>query len=234
LNNKKCLIIRAGLVDYSEALDVQKKILQLKMEERMVEDIVFFLEHPPTITIGKKGSLDELLVNKVKLEEKGIFTCHIGRGGKVTYHGPGQLVGYPLLNLIDYGKDLHFYLRNIEEVIIRTLKEFGVETQRKKGLTGVWVQNKKIASIGVQVKRWISMHGFALNVNCDLGYFNLIQPCGMKSGIMTSLVNILGNKIKLEDVEENMIINFAKVFMVKTEKISFHQLKEKISYQVYS
>lgn len=233
MNNKKCLVIRAGLVDYPEALDVQKKILQLKGNGKIIEDIVFFLQHPPTITIGKKGSLDELLVNKVKLEEKGIFTCHIGRGGKVTYHGPGQLVGYPLLNLINYGKDLHFYLRNLEEVIIRTLKEFGVEAQRKKGLTGVWVQNKKIASIGVQVKRWISMHGFALNVNCDLGYFNLIQPCGMESGIMTSLVDVLKNTIKLEDVEENMIVNFAKVFLIKIKRISFYQLKEKIGYQAY-
>jgi len=140
---KKCLLVEAGLIEYAKALDLQKRILQAKKERRMEEDVLILLEHPPTITIGKKGSPGEILVDKVKLEKRGISVHEIGRGGKVTYHGPGQLVGYPLLNLTDYGKDLHLYLRNLEEVIIRTLKDFGILARRKKGFTGVWVNNKE-------------------------------------------------------------------------------------------
>ena len=195
----------------------------------MKEDVLLLLEHPPTITIGKKGSTGEILINKIKLKENGISVYEIGRGGKVTYHGPGQLVGYPILNLANYGKDLHLYLRNLEEVIIATLKKFGILATRKKGLTGVWVNDKKIASIGIQVKNWISMHGFALNVNCDLGYFELIQPCGMESKIMSSLEVILKEKIELGDVIAKLIPSFIKIFEIKFPlKLSFRELEDKL------
>ena len=235
MDNKRCLVVNAGLVDYKKALRLQETVFQLKRDGKMPEDVVLLLEHPPTITIGKKGSLMEIVVDREKLKRKGISLYDVGRGGKVTYHGPGQLVGYPLLDLTGYNRDLHLYLRNLEEVIMKALNDFGVPARRKSGLTGVWVQDKKIASIGVQVKSWISMHGFALNVNCDLSYFNLIHPCGMHSEIMTSLANILRHDVRNEDVAERLIAHFARVFVVKAKRISIHQLKEKIHHHlIYS
>jgi len=230
--DKKCLVIRAGLVDYGRALRLQENIFKLKKEGKLDDDVVIFLQHPPTITIGKKGSLNELLAGKKELEKKGIVLYEIGRGGRITYHGPGQLVGYPILDLANYGRDLHLYLRLLEEVIIRTLEDFGIVAERKKGLTGVWVKDKKIASIGVQAKSWISMHGFAFNINCDLSYFNLIQPCGLQPQVITSLATILQKDIKVEEVEENVLSHFTEVFSVKTKQISFGQLLGKINYQI--
>jgi len=229
LETHRCFIVNLGLIDYKKALYLQEKILKAKREKKMKEDVLLLLEHPPTITIGKKGSTGEILINKIKLKENGISVYEIGRGGKVTYHGPGQLVGYPILNLANYGKDLHLYLRNLEEVIIATLKKFGILATRKKGLTGVWVNDKKIASIGIQVKNWISMHGFALNVSCDLGYFELIQPCGMESKIMSSLEVILKEKIELEDVIAKLIPSFIKIFEIKFPlQLSFRELEDKL------
>jgi len=229
LETHRCFIVNLGLIDYKKALYLQEKILKAKREKKMKEDVLLLLEHPPTITIGKKGSTGEILINKIKLKENGISVYEIGRGGKVTYHGPGQLVGYPILNLANYGKDLHLYLRNLEEVIIATLKEFGILATRKKGLTGVWVNDKKIASIGIQVKNWISMHGFALNVSCDLGYFELIQPCGMESKIMSSLEVILKEKIELGDVIAKLIPSFIKIFEIKFPlQLSFRELEDKL------
>lgn len=232
MDNKRCLVTKAGLVDYGKALELQEKIFQLKKQEEMEEDVVIFLQHPPTITVGKKGSLNELSIKRRELDEKGILLYHIGRGGKITYHGPGQIVGYPILDLTNYGKDLHLYLRYLEEVIIGTLTEFNVLAQRKRGLTGVWVEDKKIASIGVQAKNWISMHGFAFNINCDLSYFNLIQPCGLKSQVMTSLAHLLQKDIRVGEVEERIISHFAKVFSVRIRPVSIQQLQRKIGYQI--
>ncbi|MBE0479192.1 lipoyl(octanoyl) transferase LipB [Candidatus Aerophobetes bacterium] len=225
-NNQKCLIVRAGLLEYPKALKLQEKIFQLKREGKIKEDVAIFLEHPPTITIGKKGSLNEILLDEEKLKQKGIFLCKTGRGGKVTYHGPGQIVAYPILNLLNYGKDLHLYLRCLEEVIIKTLRDFDVFAERKKGLTGAWVEDKKIASIGVQIKNWTSMHGLAFNINCDLAYFNLIQPCGMEPEVMTSLGCILKKNIEMQNVEERLIYHFSKVFSVRIQILSLDELKK--------
>lgn len=229
MKNRKCLIVDVGLIDYKKALDLQEKILQAKREKRIEEDVLLLLEHPPTITIGKRGSREEILLDKVKLHKSGISIYEIGRGGRVTYHGPGQLVGYPILNLVNYGKDLHLYLRNLEEVIIRTLRGFDILAKRERGLTGVWVNGKKIASIGVQVKNWISMHGFALNVNCDLNYFDLIKPCGMESKVMSSIAITLGRKVKMEDVTTSLIFHFRQIFSVQTTKVSLQALKSRIN-----
>lgn len=232
---KKCFVVKAGLIDYKEALKLQENIFQYKKEGKLQEDVVILLQHPPTITIGRKGSLKEILVDMKELKQKGVFFYEIGRGGKVTYHGPGQLVGYPILDLRSYGRDLHLYLRGLEEVIIKTLDEFGIKAHRKEGLTGVWIKNKKVASIGIQVKSWISMHGFALNVNCDLTYFNLIQPCGMESEVMTSITKILNKNIDIKEVEEKLIPNLADVFSLAPEEISLSLLQSKVGYQlIYS
>lgn len=223
--NKKCLVVEAGLIEYAKALDLQKKILQAKKKRWMEEDVLILLEHPPTITIGRKGSSSEILVDKAKLKKRGISVYQIGRGGKVTYHGPGQLVGYPLLNLTHYGKDLHLYLRNLEEVIIRTLKDFAILAQRRRGLTGVWVKNKKIASLGVEVKSWISLHGFALNVNCDLSYFDLIQPCGMQPEVMISMAIALGSQVKIKEVSSRLVSHFGEIFLTSPQKITLEELE---------
>ena len=232
---KKCFVVKAGLIDYKKALKLQESVFQYKKEGKLQEDVVILLQHPPTITIGRKGSLKEILVGIRELKQKGVFFYEIGRGGKVTYHGPGQLVGYPILDLRSYGRDLHLYLRGLEEVIIKTLDEFGIKAHRKEGLTGVWIKNKKVASIGIQVKSWISMHGFALNVNCDLTYFNLIQPCGMESEVMTSITKILNKNIDIKEVEEKLIPNLAKVFSLTPKEISLSLLQSKVGYQlIYS
>lgn len=233
MDDNICLAVKLGLIDYKEALRLQEEIFQGKKEKRLKEDVLILLEHPPTITVGKKGSLKEILVDKLELEQRGIFIYEIGRGGKVTYHGPGQIVGYPILDLVKYNKDLHLYLRQLEEVIIRCLRGFGILAQRRKELTGVWVKDKKIASIGIQVKSWISMHGFALNVNCALDYFNLIQPCGMEPEVMTSLTAILKKDVKIEEVKESLISNFAKIFSLKMERISLSTLREKLTIKLF-
>lgn len=220
------LILEAGLIDYAEALALQQKIFRAKKEKRVKEDILILLEHPPTITIGKKGSSSEILASEDKLKEERISVYHIGRGGKATYHGPGQLVGYPIIDLTQQGKDLHLYLRNLEEVIIRTLRDFGILAGRKKGLTGVWVNNQKIASIGIEIKNWISLHGFALNVNCDLSHFGLIQPCGMKSTIMTSLAEVSDRQVKMEKVTACLIRHFEQIFAISLRKISLQKLQK--------
>lgn len=219
VDKRSCLLIKPGILDYKKALNLQESIFKAKKEGKIEEEVLIFLQHPPTITIGKKGSLNEILMDTSKLKQKGISIYNTGRGGRVTYHGPGQIVGYPIFDLRKHKKDLHLYLRNLEEVIIKSLSDFGVKAGRKKGLTGVWVNEKKIASIGVQVKNWISMHGFALNVNCDLSYFKLIQPCGMQAEVMTSLNNILQNNVEIERVEESLVKNFKKIFHLTSIKI---------------
>lgn len=217
---KNCLLIESGQIDYGRALHLQKRIFQIKKEGKLKKDVLILLEHSPTITIGKRGSREEILADKSSLKRKGISVYEIGRGGRLTYHGPGQLVGYPLLDLTNYGKDLHLYLRNLEELIIRTLQDFDIQGRRRKGLTGVWIKSKKIASIGVEVKRWMSLHGFALNVNTDLDYFSFIQPCGMEAQIMTSMDKLTDKNLSVEEVARKLVSHFEDVFSVEVQRIS--------------
>lgn len=189
------------------------KLLE-KRKNGEIGDTLLLLEHPPTFTIGRKGDKEHLLINEKYLSERGIHFEEISRGGDITFHGPGQLVGYPIIDLNAKGKDVHKYLRDIEEFIISVLKDFDIEANRIEGLTGVWVEGNKIASIGVGVKRWITYHGFALNVNTDLSYFDLIVPCGIPDVKMTSVAGWLGaqDELPLEDVEEIVIKEFVKTF----------------------
>lgn len=225
---RECLIVNLKKIEYEKAWHLQKKIFQAKLEKKLDRDVLLLLEHPHTITVGKKGGKDEVLADSEKLKKKGISIFYIGRGGRVTYHGPGQLVGYPILNLNSYLNDLHLYLRYLEEVLIRTLKEFRIEAGRINGLTGVWVGRRKIASIGIKVRRWITLHGFALNVNTELSYFNLIQPCGMKAQIMTSMERILNRNVKIEEVVEKLVPKFSDIFGVRIREISLSNLQEKL------
>lgn len=211
---KKVRVLRLGLIEYGKALTLQRAFAQARIEGK-VGDLLLLLEHPPVITLGRGAKWEHLLMDPKSLHGRGIAVFEVERGGDVTYHGPGQLVGYPILDLSLYGRDLHRYMRNLEEVLMLTLKDFGVVAERLQGLTGVFVQGKKIASLGVHVRRWVSWHGFALNVSTDLSFFNLIVPCGLRGVEMASLETCLGRKVPMEEVIERVILHFQGVFQVE-------------------
>ncbi|HRH34170.1 MAG TPA: lipoyl(octanoyl) transferase LipB, partial [Catalimonadaceae bacterium] len=176
----------------------------------------FFVEHSPVFTLGKSGFPENLLVSESELEERKVEFFKSNRGGDITFHGPGQLVGYPILDLDQFYTDIHRYLREIEEVIIKTIAEFGIQNGgRKEGLTGVWVGEEKICAIGVRASRWVTMHGFALNVNTNLQYFDWIVPCGIQDKGVTSMEKILGKSIDMEEVKTVLKVNFEKIFKAK-------------------
>lgn len=206
-------VYKIGLVPYKTALDLQLRLLEKRKNEE-IGDTLLLLEHPPTFTIGRKGDKEHLLINEKYLSERGIHFEEISRGGDITFHGPGQLVGYPIIDLKTKGRDVHKYLRGLEELIVSVLGDFDIEANRIEGLTGVWVNGHKIASIGVGVKRWITYHGFALNVNTELSYFDMIVPCGIPDVKMTSIGGWLKMKeeVPMEDVEETVIKAFIKTF----------------------
>ncbi|MFQ5882356.1 MAG: lipoyl(octanoyl) transferase LipB [Candidatus Methylomirabilales bacterium] len=198
-------------MDYGEALKLQRQLASARMGGEG-EDCLLLLEHPPVITLGREAKREHLLRDEPLLEQRGVKICHIERGGDVTFHGPGQLVGYPILDLTRHGKDLHLYVRNLEEVLIRTLRIYDIHGQRHAGKTGVWVQGDKIGSIGVHVSRWVSRHGFALNVNTDLSYFDLIVPCGLRGVRMTSMAAFLRREVPIQAVAETVAQQFGLVF----------------------
>lgn len=203
-----------GLIDYQEAWDLQKEILDIRYKNE-ISDMLFLLEHPHTYTLGKVADKNHLIGSDEYLEENKISVYDIDRGGDITYHGPGQIVGYPIINLNDWEKDTHKYLRALEEVIIRVCKEYGLNAERNSNHTGVWLENKKIAAIGIKVSRWITMHGFAFNVNTDLSLFQGIIPCGINDKEVTSLQRELGENLNLEKVKELLLTNFLEVFNYK-------------------
>ncbi|MBM4167505.1 MAG: lipoyl(octanoyl) transferase LipB, partial [Ignavibacteria bacterium] len=209
-------ILHLHRTDYKHTWDLQKEIFSL-VEEKAISDVFILNEHNHVYTIGKSGDENHLLASEEELKINGVDVFHIDRGGDITYHGPGQLVGYPILNLENYYCDIHRYLRDLEEVLILTLNDFGIEGTRNNDFTGVWVGENKIAAIGVKVSKWITMHGFAFNVNTDLRYFDRIIPCGIFHKGVTSLEKLLGKKIAMNEVEESVIRNFEKVFSVKAE-----------------
>jgi lipoate-protein ligase B len=206
-----CTVFKLGRVGYSEAYCLQRELLQERVGGR-ITDTLLLLEHPPTITIGKSGKLENILVSRAQLAERGIPVFLMDRGGDVTYHGPGQLVGYPIIDLRDRGRDLHRYVRDLEAVVIRTLADFGVKGGRDRTHPGVWVGDEEIAAVGLRVKRWVTMHGFALNVNVDLEPFSLIKPCGLSDGKATSISNILSRDVLLAEVTERLLAHFSEVF----------------------
>lgn len=219
-------VYKLGRVHYKQALDLQLAILN-NIKCRKARDTLLLLEHPPTFTIGRVGRTENLLKNQEELAKKGIHFEIVGRGGDITYHGPGQLVGYPIMDLSHYKQDVHLFLRNTEEMIIDALSNFNIAAERKRGYTGVWVRDEKIASIGIGVKKWITYHGFALNVNTDLSYFDMIVPCGIPDVRITSIKKELGNRedIEISEVENSIIRAFARVFKISphlSENNFFH------------
>jgi lipoyl(octanoyl) transferase len=195
----------------------------------MIGDVLLYTEHEHVYTIGKGGDNDHLLASGNELKESGVDFFQIDRGGDVTYHGPGQIVGYPIIDLNNYFPDLHRYLRNLEEVIILALRKFGIEGTREEGYTGVWVKGDKIAAIGVKVSRWVTMHGFALNVNTDLTKFARIIPCGIFHKGVTSVQSILGKSLVLEDVQTELSKAFGIVFGCQLRTVSSNDLMAEIA-----
>ncbi|MBN3520474.1 lipoyl(octanoyl) transferase LipB [Algoriphagus lutimaris] len=220
--NKKVKFRDLGFMDYQEAWDFQESIfaktVAQKIENRNssvdrqvpTENYVFFVEHPHVYTLGKSGKEENLLLDQKGLEEKKATYYKINRGGDITYHGPGQLVGYPILDLDNFFTDIHKYLRLLEEAIILTLKEYQIESGRIEGLTGVWIDHieqknpRKICALGVKSSRWVTMHGFAFNINPDLSYFGNIIPCGIDDKAVTSLSQELGKEVNLQEVKEKV------------------------------
>ncbi len=210
-----CWIIDKGLVPYREAYELQNWLVSLRLRN-LVPDCLILLEHPPVFTLGRTRGEENILVSKNILTKEKIEVISTDRGGDVTYHGPGQLVGYPILNLRDHCRKVSEYLRKIEEVIILTLKDFEVKAKRRSRYPGVWVGEKKIASIGVAIKRFrITYHGFAFNVNPDTSFFKFIHPCGIKNLEVTSLAHLLGYPPEMAEIKQKIARSFAHSFRVK-------------------
>jgi len=206
-----CIVLKMGLTEYREAYNLQRKLHRQRVEGK-IDDVILLLEHPPTITIGKSGTLDNVLVSREQLAQQGISLFFIDRGGDVTYHGPGQLVGYPIFDLRQKGKDLRSYVKNLEEVILRTLRDFSIDGDRDECHPGVWVNGEEIAAIGLSLRRWVSLHGFALNINVDLKHFSFVNPCGFSDRRATSMSKILGSHVPMQEATNCLISHFYEVF----------------------
>jgi lipoyl(octanoyl) transferase len=229
--NKTVEIQDLGLKDYKQTWDYQeqlfKAIVDIKIQNRRDDtqlktpNYFLFVEHPHVYTLGKSGDASNMLLNERQLAEKGATFYKINRGGDITYHGPGQIVGYPILDLDNFFTDIHKYLRYLEEMIILTLAEYGLKAERSEGETGVWLDvgtpfARKICAMGVRASRWVTMHGFALNVNADLGYFDNIIPCGIRGKAVTSLNVELGvDKVDEAEVKEKLLKYFTALFGAK-------------------
>jgi len=200
-----------GLIDYKEAWDLQHETFE-KRNAGEVSDILYLLEHPNTYTLGKTANRMNLIGSEGFIKRHNVQIYDIDRGGDITYHGPGQIVGYPIIDLKDWEQDTHKYLRNLEEVIIQTVAEYGIEGGRKEEYTGVWIGERKICAIGIKVSRSITMHGYALNVNTDLDMFSGIVPCGITDKKVTSLQHELGKEIIIDEVKTKIVENFKKLF----------------------
>jgi lipoate-protein ligase B len=207
---------RLGRIDYAAALEIQKRTERAVLTGQQ-PDTLLLLEHPHTLTLGRRSAADGVLASEDDLSARTIQVFETNRGGKTTYHGLGQLVGYPIINLSPAREDVHRYVRDLEEVLIRTMRDFGIEAFRIKGLTGAHTERGKVAAIGVHIARWVTTHGFALNVNTDLSYFNLIVPC--EGEAVTSMSELLGREVALTEVEDRIVERFAEVFSM-TPKVA--------------
>ena len=207
-----CLVWDLGSCEYLPSLELQRKIEQ-KRKRNELPDCLLFVEYPHTITLGRGGKAEHLLAAASELEQKSVSYCETDRGGDITYHGPGQMIAYPILDLKEHCRDIDWYLRSLEECLMDTLADFGVPSGRVSGATGVWVGDEKIAAIGVRTSQWVTSHGIALNVHPDLTYFDMIVPCGLRSRGVTSLSKLLGNPAPgLREVKSRFIQHFGRIF----------------------
>lgn len=223
-------VVDLGIRSYREVWELQRRLQRERIEPKLtgaavagtaeplkLPDLLLFVEHPPVYTLGKSGKGANMLITPARLEQIGADYVEIDRGGDITFHGPGQIVGYPILDLDHHVTDIHRYLRQLEETIIRTCADFGVTAGRIKGLTGVWVGDRKICAFGVKCSRWVTMHGFALNVSTDLSYFQHIVPCGIPDKQVTSLEKELGAPLDLSEVKREIVKHVLDVFDIERE-----------------
>ena len=211
---RKLLIRKLGRVEYGAALELQRET-ELAVKEGRQPDTLLLLEHPHTLTVGRRGDNGSILMAPELLAARGVTVFETNRGGKITYHGLGQVVGYPIINLSPDREDVHAYVRNLEEVLIRTMGDYGIDAFRLEGFTGVHTARGKVAAIGVHIARWITTHGFALNVNTDLSFFNLIIACDGEH--VTSMEDLLGHEVDMAEVEDRLAVHFADVFEMEAE-----------------
>jgi len=219
LESRSCFSIRLnGLTKYLDGLNLQNLALE-KVMSGEADCILLLLEHEPVLTVGKSGGRENLLVDESDLERLGVELRNTGRGGNITYHGPGQVVAYPVLNLGKWKKDLPWYVHSLEEVVIRVLEDYGIEAGRNPEYRGVWVEERKIAAVGIAVKRWFTMHGFALNVRVNKEHFRLINPCGIKDYTIASMDDFVDN-VDFHEIIESVEENFSLVFESKLIEVS--------------
>ena len=209
--SKKIIVCDLGLIEYEKAWQIQKDFHKKRTLDE-IDDVLFICEHPHTYTLGKTAEMKNLLFDEQELHRKEITVFNIDRGGDITYHGPGQIVGYAILNLSNWKKDTHLYLRALEDVLINTCKDYGIESGRNNKYTGVWIEDRKICAIGIKVSRWVTMHGFAFNVNTDLNLFDGIIPCGIQEKEVTTLSKELADEVSIKDVKAKVVNNFINVF----------------------
>jgi lipoate-protein ligase B len=220
-------VVDLGVMPYADALVLQRDAAKARLSGALADDVLLLVEHPPVITLGRSTKAGNLLASSEQLAARGVELFDVERGGDVTFHGPGQLVGYPIVNLERHTMDLHWYLRRLEDVMIRALAACGIEAARNPGKTGVWVRDRKIASIGVHARQWVTWHGFALNVTTDLSYFDLMVPCGIQDVVMTSVERELleaangpclaPSPALFDEVRDRTVAAFASLFTLTPE-----------------
>jgi lipoate-protein ligase B len=215
---------------YVEALELQRSLARDRISGAIPQDLLLLVEHPPVVTLGRSSKQKHLVASPEFLQTKGVELFEVERGGDVTFHGPGQLVGYPIIDLKRHKQDLHWYLRKIEEALINSLGDYGILGERNTAYTGVWTRGRKIASIGVHARDWVTWHGFALNVTTDLSYFDLIVPCGIDGVVMTSIARELGSDdISMHDVRDRVTARFAEAFDLTAVVTSRSTLLENVA-----
>jgi lipoyl(octanoyl) transferase len=224
-------VVRLGTIDYGEALELQRTLAAERISGAIPQDLLLLLEHPPVVTLGRSAKKAHLVASPDYLRSRGVDVFEVERGGDVTFHGPGQLVGYPIFDLRRHRPDLHWYLRQVEQSLIDALGDYGIDAERNSGFTGVWTGGKKIASIGVHVRDWVTWHGFALNVTTDLSYFDLIVPCGIDGVMMTSIEREMRGAVPLTaaDCGSRIASAFGRVFSLEPVDVSHSTLTAGIS-----
>jgi lipoyl(octanoyl) transferase len=223
------LVADLGTLAYAEALELQRAVARARISGAIAEDVLLLVEHPAVVTLGRSSKQQHLLTSPALLAARGVELFEVERGGDVTFHGPGQLVGYPIVDLKRHKRDLHWYLRQVEEALIRGLAPFGIAAERTAGLTGVWTHGRKLASIGVHARDWVTWHGFALNVTTDLSYFDLMVPCGIARVEMTSVAREIGPDPTLGiRVRDHVAASFAELFGLEMTAVEREELEERV------
>jgi len=228
---RKCHLLQLDMVEYVEAWELQKALLEARISGKM-EDCIILLQHPPTFTFGRRYKEGNLIANKEYYETLGFAVYKTDRGGLATYHGPGQIVGYPIIKISTYTKDYYQYLRMLEEVMIRTLFDFGIVAVRNEGYTGIWVNNAKVGFIGVRLTFGYAMHGFSLNVNNDVSPFNHITPCGIQGVRVTSVQELLNTSVNMQEVYAKLANHFSDVFQIQMVSIEKGIMSQRIGFEM--